>query len=229
GIFWGIFIDDIFRLGQFWQRSLGQKKTVFHRLLSTLSTGFPLVLTAVLFIVTFFYYPLLIGDYPKAGYRESPEAQPIYEFFAEQPKDILIASLSSEADNISTFSARSVLVSKEHALAYHQDYYAQIRQRAVDLLVAQYSEDPSSVSRFIQNYDVDFWLLDKDAFDSEYISENNWLRQFQPVAEASASSLEQGAVPVLEQAIPSCTVLDAGDWIILENQCVAQFAANFNS
>ncbi|MGF1524499.1 MAG: hypothetical protein ACFBSF_19425 [Leptolyngbyaceae cyanobacterium] len=229
GIFWVIFIDDIFRLGQFGQRSWGQKKTVIHRLLATLSTVFPLFLTAALFVVTFFYYPLLIKDYPKAGYRESPEAQPIYAFFSEQPKDTLIASLSSEADNISTFSARSVLVSKEHALAYHQDYYAQIRQRAMDLLEAQYSENPSSVSQFIQNYDIDFWLLDKDAFEADYIAENKWLRQFQPVAEASSASLEQGAVPILEQAIPNCTVLDANAWIILESQCVAQFAADLNS
>ena len=229
GIFWGIFIDDSFRLGQFWQRSLGSKKTVLRKLLATLGTAFPLVLTAIIFIVTFFYYPLLINDYPKAGYRESPAAQPIYEFFAEQPKDILVASVSSEADNISTFSARSVLVSKEHALAYHQDYYAQIRQRAMDLLEAQYSENPSLVSQFMQTYDVDFWLLDRDAFEADYITENKWLRQFQPVAEESAANLEQGATPVLEQTIPTCSVLDVNNWIILESQCVANFATEHDS
>ncbi|MEM9001938.1 MAG: hypothetical protein AAGE59_00285 [Cyanobacteria bacterium P01_F01_bin.86] len=229
GIFWVIFLDDIFRLGQSWQQASGARKNVAKKLLSTVGSLLPLGLTVILLIVTAFYYPLLLKDFPKAGYRESPEAQPVYDFFVEQPKDILIASLSSEADNIPTFAGRSVLVSKEHGLAYHQAYYAQIRQRAIDLMTAQYSEDPSTLSQFIQEYGIDFWLLDKGAFKEAYISENKWLKQFQPIADESATSLQKGRVPVLKRSIRKCSALQAETWIILDGNCLGEFATSFKS
>ena len=173
----------------------------------------------------FFYYPLFIKNFPKAGYGNFSNAQSIYEFFATEPKDILIASLSGEANNLPTFSARSVLVSREHSLAYHKGYYSQIRQRAEDLISAQYSDDSSTLLRFIQIYEIDFWLLDKNAFTDAYISENSWLNQFQPMANDAASSLKQGIHPILKQSIGACTVLDTLDWFILDADCIHEFAS----
>ena len=85
----------------------------------------------------------LIGDmslwknfsYPDYQKGQSPE---IYEFFAQKPKDILIASLSEEANHIPTFSQRSVLFAWEYAIPYHLSYYSQIKQRATEFIWAQY-------------------------------------------------------------------------------------------
>ncbi|MBC6419901.1 MAG: hypothetical protein GDA44_14635 [Prochloron sp. SP5CPC1] len=222
GISWTIILDDTFRFCKIWR---SKRKAVSLRLISTFSQILPLALTIILLITIFFYYPLFIKNFPKAGYLDFSNAQSIYEFFATQPKNILIASLSGEADNLQTFSARSVLVSREHSYAYHKGYYTQIRQRAEDLISAQYSDDPSTLLRFIQAYDIDFWLLDKNAFTDAYISENSWLNQFQPMANDAASSLKQSINPILKQSIGACTVLDTLDWFILDADCIHEFAS----
>jgi hypothetical protein len=43
----------------------------------------------------------------------------LYRYFASQPKDIMIASLSDEANNLPTFARRPVLTSSECAVPFH--------------------------------------------------------------------------------------------------------------
>ncbi|MBE7385247.1 MAG: hypothetical protein F6J95_028095 [Leptolyngbya sp. SIO1E4] len=227
GLAWTLILENTFRACQSWKRSvfLGRRRGVIRSVFLTFSQTVPLTLTAALFISLFFYYPLFLNDFPKAVYYDFSEAQPIYEFFAAQPKDTLIASLSDEASNLPTFSGRSVLVSREHSLAYHKAYYRQFRQRTEDLINAQYSDDPAVLLDFIETYQVDFWLLDRYAFQDAYVAENSWLQQFQPMADDAVSNLRQGATPVLQQSIETCTALPTEDWLILEAECIGAFAA----
>lgn len=90
--------------------------------------------------------------------RADPPA--LYEFFASQPKDILIAALTHEASDLPTFAKRSVLTSSEHSLPFHRRYFFEVARRREDLLRAERSPDPEEVRRFIQRYGVDFWLVD---------------------------------------------------------------------
>jgi hypothetical protein len=71
------------------------------------------------------------------------------------------------------FSHRSILVGSEYAIPYHLGYYRQIRQRATDLISAQYSHDFTEIKSFIQKYRVNFWLLDTEAFTPEYPTQEN--------------------------------------------------------
>ena len=118
-----------------------------------------------------------------------------------------------------------MLVSREHGLPYHKGYYDEFRQRAEDLIVAQYSEDPSDVLAFTQTYDIDFWLVDKISFQPSYLSNWEWAWQFQPMANEADQSLQEGANPVLQQSINTCSVLDAAGWNILDANCVYEFAS----
>ena len=144
----------------------------------------------------------------------------LYEFIGEQPKDTIVASLSKYADNIPSFSERSVLVSRESAIAFHTGYYDEIRRRVMDLISAQYSPDPEQVKRLIQTYGVNFLLLDKGAFAPEYVSENPWLLQFQPAAEDAIATLKQSRQPVVEKLSEKCSALTGTKYILLDAQCL---------
>jgi len=117
-----------------------------------------------------------------------------------------------------------VLVSREHALAYHTGYYDQMRQRVEALIQAQYTLDPAQVSAFIDRYDIDLWLLDAAAFEANYLAKNRWLRQFQPMTAAAIATLSQSAVPVVQQSIEACTIFQTPRWTVLDATCVGAWA-----
>lgn len=166
------------------------------------------------------FYPSFLNQFPQAGYKFG-NFPSLYQFFAQQPKDILIASLSPEADNIPSFTLRSVLVSKETAIALYPDYYSVIRQRILDLIEAQYSPKIADVKNLIQKYDIDFWLLDKKEFSAEYLENNNWLQQFQPVTSQAQTQLSQGDTPALLKATEFCSVWQVETLVVLDAECLS--------
>jgi len=176
-------------------------------------------LTALLATVLF-CLPHLLKQLPNSNYIVG-KVPALYEFFQKQPKDILIASLSPEADNLPTFSRRSILVGWEYAVPYHMSYDRQIRQRATDLIRTQYTPNLAEVQNFIQTYGVDFFMLERAAFTPEYITTNNWFRQWQPIAKDILAMLEQGTTPALVGTLERCSVFETQNLIVLQAKCVA--------
>ncbi|WP_204138101.1 hypothetical protein [Halomicronema sp. CCY15110] len=226
GMVWVFLFEALFQWGDRWSRSAttSGRSPQNHQLKRWVGKGFPLLFVATFFITTFFYYPLFLNNYPKTAYYDLADSGELYEFFQSQPQDSLIASLSNEASNIPSFAGRSVLVSQEHGLAYHTEYYRQFRQRVIDLLIAQYTDEPAVVAAFIQQYGVDFWLLDHHAFAPTYVSDSKWMRQFQPVADQATEQIAQGQVPIVSQAVQSCAVFERDRWTVLDANCVARSA-----
>lgn len=167
---------------------------------------------------------LLIGNfslwknfpYPNYQKGNSPE---VYEFFAQQPKDILIASLSKEVDYIPTFSQRSVLFAWEYSIPYHLGYYSQIKQRATEFIFAQYHPDIQFIQNFINTYGIDFLILDRQAFMPEYVLKNSWLRQwyFQ-----IGINLQNGSIPAIVGTIDKCSVLETEKLWVLKADCIEE-------
>lgn len=164
-------------------------------------------------------YPHFIKEFPRTAYKIGALPS-LYQFFASQPKDILIASLEGEANLLPTFSQRSILVGSEYSLPYHTKYYAQIRQRATDLINAQYSSNLTEVKNFIQKYGIDFWLLELSAFRPEHLSQNSWIMQYQPAANQAIEKLETGNLPALAKMMQPCSVLQASGLIVLPTKCI---------
>ena len=162
-------------------------------------------------------YPRYIGDFPADEYRVGRSPQ-LYEFFAQQPKDILIASLLDEADFLPTFSNRSILFGREYAIPYHKAYGAAIRQRANALIRAQYTTNPAELTRFLQTYGVDFWLISRNAFRPAALNGLN-LRQYPAAVAAAQTHLQQGT-PVLATLINQCTDLQDGALLVLNADCI---------
>jgi hypothetical protein len=168
--------------------------------------------------------------FPKNDYTVGKEPQ-LYKFFAQQPKDILIAALVEEADNLPSFAKRSILVGREYALPYHTGYYAKIRQRTIDLINAQYSPDLKQVQNFIQKYRVDFWILERKAFTPEYITKpgakiSRWIRQFQPAATEALHRLKKGTVPALAKVRGRCSALESDRLIVVNTKCITELPSD---
>lgn len=155
----------------------------------------------------------------------------IYQYLAQQPKDILIASLSQKANHIPAFSQRSILVGREYAMAYHPAYHSQIQQRIVDLLQAQYSFDIEVLKSFIEQYQIDYILLDDNAFAPGYLSRKKWLTNssWQQETEQAIKQLESQTKPALAKFIPACTAISTNDLILVETACIQQGNINLNS
>ncbi len=169
--------------------------------------------------------PSFLKKFPKTDYVVGG-VPALYEFFSHQPKDILIASLVEEVGNLPSFAKRSVLVGREFALPYHIGYYTQIRQRTIDLIDAQYSPELNTVRSFIQKYGIDFWLVNSVVFTPDYLVNNPWIWQYQPVATQAKARLEQPAIPALSKVMKHCSVFEIEDLVVLQSACISQTQVN---
>ena len=192
--------------------------TTFHfkSLVALITTG--IIAVAVML------YPCFAKKFPTVGYVEG-KMPALYNFFEQQPKDILIASIATDTDHLPTFSQRSVLVAKEYAVPYQKGYYSRYRQRLNDLIRAQYTPDRAVLQSFINSYGVDFWMLDRNALTLEYVKDEGWLNQFDSIPEARLS-LEQGKIPALASAMTSCAVFQNQIVVVLDASCIVKVTGN---
>jgi hypothetical protein len=146
----------------------------------------------------------------------------IYQYLARQPKDTMIASLSIDANNIPAFARRSILIGAEFAFAYHPHYYREIKQRARDLIEAQYSSDRQVLHSFIDRYSIDFILLDKNAFTPEYLQTKNWLvySSWKNVTDNAINKLRSRDSFVLPPLIKTCAVVSTPQVDLLDAKCI---------
>ncbi len=182
-----------------------------------------LITTAIIAVVVVLY-PWLVEKFPTVGYREG-QMPALYKFFQQQPKDILIASIAAETDYLPTFSQRSVWVAKEYAVPYQKGYYSRFRQRVSDLIRAQYTPDRAVLQNFINQYGVDFWMLDRNALTFQYVEEYGWIDDFDATPEAMLS-LKQGKIPALASAMTSCAVFQNQIVVVLDASCIVKLTGN---
>ncbi len=132
----------------------------------------------------------------------------------------MVASLVPEADNLPTFAQRSILVSSEYAIPYHTGYYFPLRQRAIDLIKAQYDSNLLPLRKFIRQYRISFFLLESGIFTPEYIQNNSWIWQHQPAAQNAVKNLNQGNVPALKAYEEKCSVLKTNRYNLIATKCI---------
>lgn len=182
------------------------------------------IAATVLLMAALVLYPSFVPKFPNAQYIEGDEPD-LYKFFAQQPIDTMIVSLAKEGDNLPTYSQRSILTGEEYAIPYHAGYYRQFRQRTLEAIAAQYSPELSQVQQFTQKYGVDFWLLDRKAFDLDYVQAHRWIKQYQPAATDAVTHLQQGQVPILKQRLAACTVFQQEKLLVVQADCVVGAAS----
>ena len=178
-------------------------------------------LLALLLAVVLIFYPHTTERFVWTRYITGNETA-LYDFLQQQPKDIVIASLALEADNLPSFTKRSILVSREYAIPYHWGYYKQFRQSAVDLIEAQYSTNIETVKDFINRYNVTHWLIENNSFTSDYIADNRWIKQHEPVAQQAIDLLHREKIPIIAQAQNNCSVFKSDRFTIVDSNCILQ-------
>jgi hypothetical protein len=177
----------------------------------------------IAFSLLVFFTPVYVAkanpQYLKAVGFLHGEAPLLYQFLSDRPKDSVIASLSEEADFIPSLAHRSVLVSEEYSIPYHQGYYQQIRQRTQDLITAQYSPDLREVRKFLQRYKVNLWLVDRRAFETSYLAKNKWIQQFERETKQAIENLTSDREPILKQMQSQCQIFEDKNLVLLDMSC----------
>ena len=152
----------------------------------------------------------------------------VFEQIAQSPKDSLVASLVTDInDNVPAFSKRSILVGREFALPYHREFYAQMQQRAEDLVRSQYTPDPAVLKSFIETYGLDLWIIDRDFTSPAYLSQQSWLinSSMRATVTAAQNQLQRGIQPAIARAIADCSTFEEANLIVLKASCLAQKTA----
>lgn len=208
GILLTAILDRLLRSSQQWARAS-----------QWVNWGGAVILMAAIGAAIVIYPTVWSDNFLSTNYRTANE-EAVFEFLQQQPKDTLIASLSKRADYLPTFAQRSILVSREYALPFHLSYYRQIQQRANALIQAQYHPKLAPAKQLIQQYGVDFWMLDKRTFTPRYLSRQDWLTSFQPAYTEALTRLQQGNLPALAKLQPRCTVLEGQSVILMSAICI---------
>ena len=147
----------------------------------------------------------------------------VYEAVNEFPKASLVASLDRAVnDNIPAFTQRSVLVCREFSLPFHVDFNGEMRQRATDLLTAQYSSEMTAVKSFVEKYGVGVWILSNDFLVPDYLSQYDWLVNSLMNEDVMnvRIDLERGEKVAISGVIPFCSVERTGEYTVLDAECI---------
>lgn len=194
---------------------------LLHKLITKIPLSYPGQIVVIAIVTCGILYPTYaVQNYShRLGYVTA-KSPGLYQFLQQQPKDIMIATLSQEADFIPSFARRTVLTAREYSIPYHWDYYSQIRQRTQNLIQAQYSPIATDLKQVIEQYQIDYWLLDSNAFTPEYLSQNDWLSQFKPEIQIAIANLTQPAQPVIISKIQQCSVFSNTDLKLLDSKCL---------
>ncbi|MEM1427067.1 MAG: hypothetical protein AAGF75_11010, partial [Cyanobacteria bacterium P01_H01_bin.130] len=99
------------------------------------------------------------------------------------------------------------------------------RDRTIATLQALYSPDPNTLKTFNKQAGITFWLLDRATFTVEYLEgrdrrANDWLKQYQPTQTNLIQQLQEGIPPAMVTLAPPCTVLNTGEYQVVDAQCL---------
>jgi hypothetical protein len=195
-----------------WLRQVGKL-----RLREALMLGFTGIVAATVIIVP--AVPPLFLQFQGWIVGNAPA---LYRYLAAQPSETLVASLAQETNSLPAFAKSSTLVGREFALPHHPRYYNQFKQRTIDLIQAQYSSKSTDLIRFIDQYGIDFILLEPDSFSPDYLLNQDWLihSSFQNIVLRAVEQLRQGNQPALISLISQCRVISELNFTLVDASCI---------
>lgn len=181
--------------------------------------------TAFLTIALIFPMIPLVSNVWLQNWRSGKETK-LYQYLAAQPKDIMVASISEEINLIPAFAQRSILIGSEFAFPYHPPYHQELINRATSLLTAQYASNPAIIKDFINKYHLDYLLIDRNAFTTEYLQQKNWLvySSWQKTTKKVITKLSFMQIPqeelVLPKLIAPCSVVKTKQSNLVDTTCL---------
>ena len=143
-------------------------------------------------------------------------------YLRAQPKDVLVATVPANADALAAMSERRVLVGREYALAYHEGYYAEVRQRTIDLIEAYYDEGARRLNLLVDRYGVDYFLVDRNAYAPERVT-RAWGSAFEPYTTNVRARLDRPRRYALQDLMRRCAVVDDGRVALVPATCLTTY------
>ncbi|HAT36484.1 MAG TPA: hypothetical protein DCS82_12270, partial [Rhodospirillaceae bacterium] len=147
-------------------------------------------LLAIILAGAFFILPLPLGPSPYANYVTGQHPE-LYRFLSKLRKDVRIASLTLEADNIPSLSARSILSAREYAIPYAKGYMTPLKTKTSAMIRAQYATSASSLLLFLKRYQPHYLLVDSTASDENAIERQWWNKDYPLEAKWAKGQIHQ--------------------------------------
>jgi hypothetical protein len=137
---------------------------------------------------------------------------PLYRYLQSLPKDVVIAGHPVDMDNIPLLARRQVLANQELALPYYTGYYAVVRQRLLDMLLAYYADDARQVHDFVEQYGVDYMLLDTRRFAPDFLRRPIYDEPFNSLIKQRLSTQQHFVLP---EGLVGKRVYEHGPYVLI--------------
>lgn len=121
-----------------------------------------LLITTCLLVTCFFWRSDLL--------RPSAPERALYTYLKTLPKQALIAASPAVASNIPLYSFRSVLISNEAYIPFHQGYFKQMKQRLYDWLRAYYTVEPAPLLSLLRTYPIQYLVIQHADFTPSHLN-----------------------------------------------------------
>ncbi|MDJ0601678.1 MAG: hypothetical protein QNJ37_22885 [Crocosphaera sp.] len=164
-------------------------------------------------------YPLYVASQttPRVNYHLSE----LELFFAKQSKNIIVASLEGiPSNNIPIFSKRSTLTAPEFVVPYHPKHYVPMKQKTIDFIEAHYTDDISKLKQFIEQYQVDFFVIRESTFTPKFFKKSTWFKRWKDLAQEISKEQQSGKIPSLLNLKASCTDFQSEEWSVVSSKCI---------
>jgi hypothetical protein len=145
----------------------------------------------------------------------------LYNYIQTLPKDTVIAAAPSVASNIPLYSQRSVLISNEAYIAFHQGYFQTMRSRLKDWLQTHYATDWDRVLKYIDQYHADYLVLQPMDFKQNRL-ESLPDRYYYAFSPAFFQALRQPSphAYALMNAPGDCLIFQNKKYMVLGTRCL---------
>jgi len=152
-----------------------------------------------------------------------PDMLPVFEYLKQTPKNTMIATTPGLASDIPFYAKRSVILSQEGYIPFHQAYFQIMKKRLKDFLIAYYSKDPETVIRFIQQYKIDYIMVNRQDYLPERLRllHKKYYHSFPKSFYRQLLQNDNGSQTfILSHPQPSCQVVHSGHYILLPTKAI---------
>lgn len=95
----------------------------------------------------------------------------LYRYLKKLPESVMLVAPPGLASNIPVYAARSVLLSNEAYVPFHQAYFQEMKSRLKDWLSAYYALDRAPLLLMINKYHIDYVILQTKDFQPKRFTE----------------------------------------------------------
>lgn len=175
----------------------------------------------VLLGTAFLLLPLVLPVIPNSGFVAAKETA-LYRHLRTLPKDIVVATLVSEADNIPSRVRRTTLTAREYMIPYSRGYAGPLEARTRMLIEARFAREPRPIRRLIGAHRVTHFILEAPPTNREAWAGRWWAKMFPQAAKKALEQATSGTTPLLDRLVARCGTLAGQRYRVLSATCVAQ-------